>query len=72
MISSKHKTAAWFDIGTLIQHSGIDGFGKWDGLLILFRSLIKLPVYRAALTDFHLNLRFESWQAVARNHISSL
>jgi len=34
MISSKQIRAAWFDAGTLIQHSGIIGFGKWDGVLI--------------------------------------
>jgi len=28
MISSKQMTAAWFDTGTLIQHSGFGGFGK--------------------------------------------
>jgi len=32
MISSKQMTPAWFDTGTLIQHSGIGGFGKWDDL----------------------------------------
>ena len=31
MISSKQIRAAWIDAGTLIQHSGIGGFGKWDG-----------------------------------------
>jgi len=32
MISSR---AAQFDAGTLIQHSGIGGFGRWDGVLLL-------------------------------------
>jgi len=34
MISSKQIRAAWFDAGTLIQHSGIGSFGKWDSVLI--------------------------------------
>jgi len=34
MISSKQIRAAWFDAGTLIQHSSIGGFGKWDSVLI--------------------------------------
>ena len=41
--------AAWFDTGILMQHSGSDSFGKWYGLLILYRGLIKLPVYYTAL-----------------------
>jgi len=28
MISSKQIRGAWFDAGTLMQHSGIGGFGK--------------------------------------------
>jgi len=35
--------------GTLIQQNCIGGFGKWNGLLILYQSLIKLPVYCSAL-----------------------
>ena len=50
-------TAAWFDTSTLIQH-GIDGFGKWDGLLILYRSLIKLLVYCAALIELIDNCNY--------------
>jgi len=34
-----------------MQHSGIGGFGKWVGLLILYRGLIKIPVYCAALIE---------------------
>ena len=34
----------------LIQHCGIGGFGKWDGLLILYRGLIKMLVYCSALS----------------------
>ena len=38
-------TAAWFchlkDTSILLQHSGIGGFGKWDGLVILYHGLIK-------------------------------
>jgi len=55
MISSKEMTAAWFDTGTLIQHSGIGGFGKWDGLLILYHSLIKISVYCTALGHVSLD-----------------
>jgi len=40
MISSKQIRASGFDAGTLMQHSGIGGFGKWDGVLILYHSLI--------------------------------
>ena len=49
MISSKQIRAAWIDAGTLIQHSGIGSFGKWDGALILYRDLITAPVYSTAL-----------------------
>ena len=41
--------AAWFDAGTLMQHSGIDGFGKWNGVLTLYHGLIAKMVYCAAL-----------------------
>ena len=29
-----------FDVGTFTQHTGIDGFRKWDGVLILYHGLI--------------------------------
>ena len=45
MISNKQMTATCFDTGTLIRHNGIGGFGKWDGLHILYRGLIKIPAY---------------------------
>ena len=32
-----------------MQHSGIGGFGKWDGVLILYHSLITKMVYCTAL-----------------------
>ena len=32
-----------------MQHSGIGGFGKLDGLLILYHGLIKISVYCSAL-----------------------
>ena len=48
MISSKEIRAAWIDAGTLMQHSGIGGFGKWDGVF-LYHGLITAPVYCAAL-----------------------
>jgi len=57
-------TVAWFDNNTLIQHNGIGGFGgfgEWDGLLILYRGLIKIPVYCTTLhctsmrSNFHFN-----------------
>jgi len=32
-----------------MQHSGIGGFGKWDGVLILYHGLITKTVYCAAL-----------------------
>ena len=32
-----------------MQHSGIGGFGKWDGVLILYHGLITKTVYGAAL-----------------------
>jgi len=37
--------------GTLIQHSSIGGFGKWDGLLILYHGLIKILEYCSALFE---------------------
>jgi len=49
MISSKQIRAAWIDAGTLIQHSGINGFGKWDSVHILYCGLITAPVYCAVL-----------------------
>jgi len=54
MSSSKEMTAAWFDTSTLIQHSNIGSLGKWDGLLILYRGLIKIPLYYAALLKYIL------------------
>jgi len=53
MISSKQMIAVWFDTGTLIQYSSIDSFGKWNGLLILYRGLIKILVYCSALVCGH-------------------
>jgi len=49
MISSKQIRAAWIDAGTLMQHSGIGSFGKWDGVLILYHGLITKTVNCAAL-----------------------
>ena len=49
-------TTAWFDSGTLIQQSGIGGFCKWDGLLILYRGLIKIPVYCSAILKARVSL----------------
>ena len=58
MISSKQTRAAWIDAGTLIQYSGIGGLGKWDGVLILYRSLITAPVYCAALGGITHDVNF--------------
>ena len=43
-----NKTSG-FDAGTLMQHSSIGGFGKWNGVLTLYHGLITKTVYCAAL-----------------------
>jgi len=49
MINSKQIRASGFDAGTLMQHSDIGGFGKWDGAVILYHGLITKKVYCTAL-----------------------
>ena len=56
MISSKQIILEWQllgfhhqDHGSSIWHSSISGFGKWDGLLILYCGLIKISVCCSAL-----------------------
>jgi len=60
MISSKYIRASGFDVGTLMQHSGIGGFRKWDDILILYHSSITKTVYCTAIIGSITN-----WFAVA-------
>ena len=39
-----------------MQHSGIGGFGKWDGVLILYHGLITKTLYCAALLMTYLTV----------------
>jgi len=59
MISSKQIRAAWFDAGTLIQHSGISGFRKWDGALILYHGLITAPVVILRSATLDMNMQYQ-------------
>jgi len=49
-------TAAWLSSLGPWQHNGIGGFGKWDGLLISYCSLIKIQVYCCTGVFFLISL----------------